>query len=129
MKKQSWVALLVLVSLLVGCGGPGPGTPAPEDALGGGGGEAFDTAPTVLRAVQPVYPELAREEGETGTVILEVLVGADGLPGDVKVVRSQPSFDAAAVEAVRQFVFAPATRGGEPIATTIRIPIDFRLTD
>ncbi len=79
----------------------------------------------------PSYPEAARRRGEQGRVVLRVDVSADGLPLDVSVAEGSgfPSLDAAAIGAVRQWRFVPATRGGTPVAAAAQVPIRFRLTN
>jgi protein TonB len=79
----------------------------------------------------PRYPEAARRRGEQGRVVLQVDVSADGAPVDVTVAEGSgiPSLDAAALNAVRQWRFVPATRAGKPVAAVARVPVRFRLTD
>jgi protein TonB len=77
----------------------------------------------------PAYPRAARRNGEQGTVTLRVLVSADGGPSRVEVERSSGSnaLDAAALEAVKNWRFAPATRAGEPVDGWVIVPVVFRL--
>ncbi len=79
----------------------------------------------------PAYPEAARRRGEQGRVVLKVDVSANGSPLDVSVVQGSgfASLDAAALGAVRQWSFMPATRGGTPVAAVAQVPIRFRLAD
>jgi len=77
--------------------------------------------------VKPVYPELPRKTRTEGTVILEVVVGRVGDVESVKVVRSDPLFDPAAVEAVRQWKYRPALQGGRPVRVLLTVKVDFRL--
>jgi len=79
----------------------------------------------------PAYPERARRNGEQGLAIVEALVARDGAPTDVTLASSSgyATLDAAAVAAVWQWRFVPATRDGLPIVARIRIPLRFRLTD
>ena len=79
----------------------------------------------------PAYPEIARRRGQQGRVVLQVMVSAEGLPVTVSVAESSsyPTLDAAAVHAVQQWRFVPASRGGIPIAATAEVPVRFRLTD
>jgi TonB family protein len=61
-------------------------------------------------------------------VVLKVVIDERGRVGDVEVMRSVGhGFDEAAVAAVRQWKFRPATRNGKPIKVVHVIPFDFRL--
>lgn len=83
--------------------------------------------PEALRKAPPAYPELARQAGVEGTVMVQALVGRDGLVKDVRVVRSIPMLDSAAVVAVRQWTFKPALANGEPVAVWVAVPVRFAL--
>jgi protein TonB len=65
--------------------------------------------PQPIKKVVPVYPEIARKAGIRGTVVLNVQVGTDGKVGGVKVVSGPQALQAAAVHAVRQWRFEPAS--------------------
>jgi protein TonB len=58
---------------------------------------------------------------------LEVTVGVDGVPKDIRVLRSDPALDAAVLTAVRQWRFTPARKDGRPVESTITVPISFQL--
>ena len=81
----------------------------------------------VLSKVDPEYPYALRAQGHQGTVTLAVTVGVDGAAKDIRVVRSDPELDAAAVAAVRQWRFTPARKDGQPVESTVTAPISFRL--
>jgi protein TonB len=86
------------------------------------------TPPVRVRAVEPVYPPLARAAQLEGDVVLQVLVGRDGKVGDIAVVVSiHPLLDEAAINAVRRYEYLPARRNGVPEARTIRIAVSFRM--
>jgi protein TonB len=44
----------------------------------------------------------------------------------MRVVRSIPALNGAALEAVRQWRFKPAATGGKPVAAWVSVPISFR---
>ncbi len=98
-----------------------PPTPAPAMADIG--------SPTPIERPAPRYPSRALRMRETGTVRVLVTVGADGVPTDVSVDSSSQSrdLDRAALEAVRKWRFRPAQRGGQAVAGTVVVPIEFRL--
>ena len=77
----------------------------------------------------PVYPEIARIRGEQGRTVLRVSVGADGLPHDISVSVSSgyPVLDSAALSAVRDWRFVPATRGNTPVPAVAEVPVRFQL--
>ncbi|HEY6440974.1 MAG TPA: energy transducer TonB [Acetobacteraceae bacterium] len=79
----------------------------------------------------PAYPEIARRRGEQGRVLLRVAVSPAGLPVNVSVAESSgySVLDTAAVNAVEQWRFVPATRAGAPVAATAEVPLRFRLVD
>lgn len=79
----------------------------------------------------PLYPEMARRRREQGRVMLHVDVSADGAPVDWNVLQSSghPALDAAAIAAVRQWRFVPASQGGRAIAASADVPIIFRLEE
>ena len=86
------------------------------------------TPPTIATFVEAEYPTAAQEAGREASVELEITVGADGRVLDARVVTPVgDGFDEAALAAVRQFVFAPATKDGQPMAARIRYRYAFTL--
>lgn len=84
--------------------------------------------PVVQHSVPATYPPAALAARQEAHVDLAVTVEVDGSVGDVEVLLTAgPEFDAAAVDAMRQWRFSPATRDGQPIAARIRVPFDFAL--
>ncbi len=76
----------------------------------------------------PPYPEQALKQGLDGMVMLLIAVGADGKPTAVQVEHSEPAgvFDAAAVNAAKQWTFMPERKHGKPVAGRVRVPITFK---
>lgn len=73
-------------------------------------------------------PNLPYPEGTFGdaTVVLTIVVGADGAVRSAEPSTVHEPFSGAAARAAREFVFEPATRDGKPIAAKIRMEIVFR---
>jgi TonB family protein len=116
-------------------GGVGSGTgPGYGPGSGGGtGGGVFQvgggvSAPRPLFTPEPEYSEEARRAKYQGTVVLWLVVGPDGRPRDLRVLRSLGlGLDEKAVEAVRQWKFEPARKNGTPVAVRINVEVDFKL--
>jgi TonB family protein len=78
-------------------------------------------------AVDPEFPEIAREHDLTGFVDLEFTVRADGTVTDVNVLKAQPKgvFEKAAVAAVSKWRYRPIERNGLPINEHARLRLNF----
>lgn len=75
-----------------------------------------------------VYPEAAIRVGIEGRVYIGFVVGQDGVPRDIEVLRSLcPACDEAAVKAIRDTRFEPGFQRGQPVSVRLSIPIIFRL--
>ena len=87
------------------------------------------TAPEVVQSVSPTYPEDARDEGVTGTVVLDAVIDDQGAVTAVRVLEDpDPRLSDAASAAVRSWRFKPATDGaGEPLAVCYVLTVKFRL--
>jgi periplasmic protein TonB len=77
----------------------------------------------------PVYPNISRLRGETGKVLLRVSVNRNGQADNVELHRSSGSnkLDEAAIRTVRLWNFIPAKVDGNPVDSTVIVPIDFKL--
>lgn len=106
-----------------------PGPPVPETK----------TAAQVLRVGQgvrepkriagtpPDYPPLARSAGVQGVVILEAVIDAQGMIERVKVLKSVPLLDGAAVAAVKGWRYTPTLLNGVPVSVLMTITMNFSL--
>jgi len=83
--------------------------------------------PRKIVDARPIYPELARQSHVEGTVILEAILDRNGRIDRVRVLRSVPLLDAAAIEAVRQWLYTPTVLNGQPVQVLITITINFQL--
>ncbi len=86
--------------------------------------------PQATRQVKAGYTEEAKANRIEGTVLLEVVVLADGAIGDVKVARSLDTIyglDANAVKAMKRWQFKPGTKDGKPVAVRVHVEMTFSL--
>jgi TonB family protein len=86
------------------------------------------TPPRLLREVRADYTDQARRANITGEVVLEIVVRRDGTVGDVRIMQRLGSgLDERAVQAVRQWRFAPATLKGTPVDVIVEVGVEFKL--
>ncbi len=83
--------------------------------------------PQKLHHVTPIYPDIARSARVSGVVILEAILAEDGTVRDVRVLRSVPLLDAAAVAAVREWRFTPTLLNGTPVPVVMTVTVAFTL--
>lgn len=84
-------------------------------------------APRKIRHVDPVMPEAARAARVLGIVIVELTIDADGAVHDVRVLRSIPLLDDAAVAAARQWMYEPTLVNGQAVAAIITATVEFKM--
>jgi len=91
-----------------------------------------DVFPPIGQSLDPpAYPESARRAGAEGFVDVFFVVLRDGRVGWTRVQRAEPSgfFEAAALDAVRDWRYRPALAGGLPVECAIRTRLRFTLSD
>jgi protein TonB len=103
---------------------PTPAPPAPPVKTGVSIGASYRASNR-----QPVQPPMSVRYGEQGTVMLQVLVKADGTAGSVDIKKSSgfPLLDEAARTTVQTWRFNPATVDGKPVQEWYVVPVTFTL--
>jgi TonB family protein len=86
-------------------------------------------APIQLRKVNPLYPEIARSARVQGVVIVELSLDTQGLVTDARILRSIPLLDRAALDAVRQWQYAPTLLNGVPVPIVLTATVPFTLAE
>ena len=113
--------------------GEGDGSGVGDGSGGGTGGGPYRPGsgvepPRLLREVKADYSDEARRANIEGEVELEIVVRSNGTVGDVKIVRGLPGgLNERAVQAVRQWRFAPARMKGAPVDVVVQVGVEFRL--
>ncbi|PKQ01127.1 MAG: energy transducer TonB [Alphaproteobacteria bacterium HGW-Alphaproteobacteria-13] len=104
---------------------PAPSTPAPAIASAG------DLSSTMISAKPPRYPQESRRKREQGTVVLMVLLAADGTVADLSISQSSgfARLDQAALSAVRRWRWSPTLRGGVAVMVKGLVEIPFILQE
>lgn len=120
-------------------------SPVSQDAGTGNGGVAiqpdlnidepppdfvpYEKEPTVVKKVEPKYPDIALRAGLEGNVFLKVWVTKEGKVREAVIIKSDAEiFNQAAKDAAMQWVFTPAVMQKGPVAVWVSIPFRFRLT-
>ena len=85
--------------------------------------------PEPVARIQPEYPPQAFRNHEEGTVLVRVDVDANGTATNSAVVNRSGSreLDRAAMDAVRKWQFKPALKDGKAIASSVDVPVEFKL--
>jgi len=113
--------------------GPGNGAGVGPGRDGGFGGSAFKigggvSAPVPVYRPEPEYSEEARKAKWQGAVLLSIVVDENGVPQDIKVVRSIGlGLDQKAIEAVQKWRFKPGVKDGKAVPVFANIEVNFRL--
>ena len=102
---------------------PPPPPPPPAPVRVGGAIQP----PKKVKIRRPTYPPIAQSARVQGVVILEATIGPDGRVQDVRVLRSIPLLDAAAIEAVRQWEYTPTLLNGVPVPVIMTVTVNFTL--
>jgi protein TonB len=111
--------------------GRGPGFGPGEG--GGTGGGIFHVGggvspPRPLNKPEAEFSEEARKAKYQGTCVVGLVVGADGLPRNIRVLTSLGmGLDEKAIEVAKKYRFEPAQKDGHPVAVEIALEVDFHL--
>jgi periplasmic protein TonB len=86
------------------------------------------TAPRLIKEVKPRYTPDAMERKVSGLVGLSCVVETDGTPGDIQVTKQlDPDLDQAAIDALKEWRFAPGQKDGKPVRVAIDVEMTFTL--
>jgi protein TonB len=88
---------------------------------------AVEEEPVRIRIDPPVYPDMARQAGIEGTVLVRALIGKDGKVKECLILEGHAMLREAAVASAKSAVFRPALTQQRPVEVWVVIPITFRL--
>lgn len=83
-----------------------------------------------IKAPQLVYPNLSRRLGESGTVVLRILINEKGLPEQILIQKSTgySNLDEAGRQAAQRALFKPMIENGKPVPVYVLVPLTFQLS-
>ncbi len=84
-------------------------------------------APKLIRRVDPLYPEIARQARIEGLVVIEAETDIYGRVRNARILGSIPLLDQAALDAVRQWVYEPMVISGRPRGVLFTLTVRFKL--
>jgi protein TonB len=82
----------------------------------------------LVRQPKPVYPPLAKQARISGVVRLNAIISKDGTIQNLSVISGHPLLVPSAMEAVKQWVYAPTLLNGEPVEVVTQIDVNFTLS-
>ena len=85
------------------------------------------TAPVKIVDVTPHYPAISQNAHIQGVVILEAVLDVNGTVQSVRLLRSVPTLDEAAMDAVRRWRYTPALLNGQPVPVVMTVTVNFTL--
>jgi protein TonB len=103
--------------------GNGKQPTAPEAPLPVGGDVK---AAKLISSVAPVYPTLAKNQHVSGNVLIDALIDANGHVTTMKVISGPPLLQQAAMDAVRQWKYQPASLDGKAVPMHLTVTLQFR---
>ncbi|WP_425609081.1 energy transducer TonB [Synoicihabitans lomoniglobus] len=134
--RFKFVCFVTAVAILSGCATPSASSTAdgskeasspPDEAV-------VDLAdctskPVPTRQPAPFYPRNLRNEGVTGIVFVQLIVGMDGRVSSARAVRAnREEFARAAEQAVVKWLFKPGTVDGKRVAVRMEVPVGFGMS-
>ncbi|MGE5837406.1 MAG: TonB family protein [Acidobacteriota bacterium] len=101
---------------------PAPAGAQPEVVVRVGGNIR---EPRKIRHVPPIYPADAQAASATGYVVIQAVIAKNGSVKDARVIQSVPLLDAAALGAVRQWLFTPTLLNNTPVEVLMTVTVRF----
>jgi len=103
---------------------PRPAPPAPVQAVRVGG---RIRPPRLVRRVEPVFPDIAKQARIQGDVRIDAIIDARGQVVEMKILSGHPVLATAALNAVRQWLYEPTYLNEQPIPVVLEVIVEFRL--
>ena len=82
----------------------------------------------LLKRVAPEYPEEARKENITGTVVLRAIIDKSGAVRDLELLEGHPLLAPSAIVAVGQWLYRPTKLNGQAVEVVTRVEVQYTLT-
>ena len=103
---------------------PPPPTPQPQKPVRPGGDIR---EPVKVKHVPPVYPQIAIAARISGRVVIDAVIGVDGVVREARVLSGVPLLNQAALDAVKQWRYTPTTLNNVPVPVIMTVTVQFNL--
>ena len=89
----------------------------------------YDQAPTPKKTLKPKYPDICKQAGIEGTVVVSFWVDEVGIvdQSSIKILQSVPCLDQICVNAIKKSKWRPARQGRQKVGVPISMPFNFKL--
>jgi protein TonB len=98
---------------------------APAESVAPSAADGVIVPPKLIKSVRAVASVEAVRDFETGNVVIDAVVGATGEVESTKVLSGPPSLRGAALEALKQYRYEPATQNGQSVPAHVTVTIRF----
>ena len=90
----------------------------------------YDQAPTPKKQLKPKYPNICRQAGIEGTVVLSFWVDETGAvdQSSIQILQSVPCLDQVCIDAVKKSKWRPARQGRQKVGVPLSMPFNFKLS-
>lgn len=82
----------------------------------------------LINQPRPMYPPLAKQARISGVVRLNAIISKDGTIQNLTVISGHPLLVPSAMDAVKQWRYAPTLLNGEPVEVVTQIDVNFTLS-
>lgn len=83
--------------------------------------------PVKVKHVPPVYPQIAINARIQGRVVIDAVIGTDGVVREARVLSGFPLLNQAALDAVKQWRYTPTTLNSVPVPVIMTVTVQFTL--
>ncbi len=83
--------------------------------------------PVRTQYVAPNYPTIAQSARIEGNVVIQAVIGTDGMVQEARVMSGPPLLSDAALTAVKQWRYTPTTLNNQPVSVIMTVTVTFRL--
>ena len=85
--------------------------------------------PRLVSRIEPVYPLLAKQTHQQGTVVIEAILDERGDVVEMRVISGPPLLIRAAVDAVRRWKYEPTYLNEQPVPVQLNVTVTFKLSE